>query len=193
MRHRSAGIEKGLPAPGELAEVGRVLRPHGVRGELVVEGWSEKEDRFAPGAGLLRADGSRLVVAATRSHHGRLLVRFEGIEDRDRADELRGAVLHVERKEVPPAPEGSYYHFDLVGCRVEDRSRGELGVVDGVVEDGGGALLRVVARGSGDARGSGRELLMPFVRAYLVRVDIAARRIEVDLPEGLLEACGSTS
>ena len=101
------------------------------------------------------------------------------------AKRLRGAVLRVPRSEVPPAPRGAYYHFELVGCRVVDQRRGGLGLVEEVVEDGGGVLLRV--------RGDSGELLIPFVRAFLGAVDVASRRIEVDLPEGLIEACASTS
>src|SRR6185295_3754471 len=98
---------------------------------------------------------------------------------------LRGALLEVEASAVPPAPADEYYHFDLVGCRCEDRRAGELGEVVEVLEGGGGDLLRVV--------GDGRELLLPFVDAYLVEVDVAARRILWNLPEGLIEACGSAS
>jgi 16S rRNA processing protein RimM len=126
-----------------------------------------------------------LVLSEARAHQGRLLARFEGIDDRTQAEALRGVVLHVLRSEVPPAPRGTYYHFELVGCTVVDRSRGDLGRVEAVVEDGGGVLLRVA--------GNAGELLVPFVRAFLIEVDIGSRRIEVNLPEGLIEACASTS
>jgi 16S rRNA processing protein RimM len=175
-------IGSALP---ELVEVGRILRPHGVRGELVVESWSEHEGRFVPGEVLLSATGTPLELAAVRRHHGRLLVRLQGVDDPDQAERLRGVVLRVRRDQVPPPPDGSYYHFELIGCRVEDLHSGPLGVVAGVVEDGGGELLRV-------ARGGG-ELLLPFVSAFLVRVDVEGRLIEVKLPEGLLETCASTS
>lgn len=177
--------EQGSATPPDLVEVGRVLRPHGIRGELVVESWTEQERRFEPGAVLLPVAGAPLVLVAARQHHGRLLVRFEGVDDRDRAERLRGTVLHVRRDQVPPAPGGTYYHFELVGCVLEDRRSGPLGTVAGVVEDGGGALLRVAVEKG--------ELLVPFVSAFLLRVDIAGRRIQMDLPEGLVETCASTS
>jgi 16S rRNA processing protein RimM len=171
-----------------LVEVGRVLRPHGVRGEVLVESWSEHESRFAPGALLLGA-GRALALISARPHQDRLLVRFAGIEDRDQAESLRDAVLQVRREQVPPAPAGTYYHFELVGCTVEDRRRGPLGLVERVVEDGGGVLLRVRVAGEGESPA----LLLPFVGAYLVAVDVVGRRIEVELPEGLVETCVSTS
>jgi len=176
--------------PGRLPEsviVGHAVRSHGLRGEVVVEPLSDNPDRFAPGSEIL-AEGARgrrsLRVRAARSHHGRLLVSFDGIEDRDAADELRGLDLVVPSTAVPPAPEGCFYAFELIGCHCRDRALGELGVVEEVLEDGGGWLL-VVVHGN-------RRLPVPFVRAFLRRVDVEAGIIEVELPEGFLETCEST-
>lgn len=173
-----------------MVAVGKVVRPHGLRGEVIVESWSDIADRFETGA-VLTLDPStlaatrRLEIAAARHHQGRLLVQFLGIEDREAAENLRGAVLTVAREQVPPAPEGSYYHFELVGCRVLDDPEGDLGEVVAVLDDGGGTLLEV-------AEGS-RRLLVPFVSAYLLGVDLADRRIDTKLPPGLVEECASTS
>jgi 16S rRNA processing protein RimM len=182
--------ESGRAAPGPVAEgvvVGQVLRPHGVRGESVVEVHTDRDDRFAPGAELtceLAAGSRRLAVETSRAHKGRLLVRFVGVDDRDRAEELRGGLLTVPRDLVDPAPAGAYYYFELVGCTLVDASAGVLGEVTDVLENGGGLLLEV---------GGGAGVLVPFVRAYLTNVDVDARRIDVDLPPGLIEACGSRS
>jgi 16S rRNA processing protein RimM len=173
--------------------VGRVVAPHGVRGELTVERMSDVPGRFAAGAELLLslpgAPPRPVVVVAARTHvakgNERLLVRLDAVGDRDAAEALRGALLEVEAAAVPPAPVGSYYQFELVGCRCSDRRSGELGEVAEVIEGGGGTLLRVVA--------PGRELLLPFVEPYLAEVDVAGHRIVWDLPEGLIEACGSAS
>jgi 16S rRNA processing protein RimM len=181
--------------PGTVA-VGRVLRPHGVRGEVVVEVTSDNPERFAVGAELLlmapgevgeaapEAARRRLTIETVRPHRGVLLVGFAGIGDRDEADALRGE-LAVPGSEVPAPPEGTWYHFQLLGCRVSDRAAGELGEVVDLVEDGGGLLLVV--------EGDGRRVPVPFVERFLVRADVEAREIEVDLPEGLIEACASTS
>ena len=96
---------------------------------------------------------------------------------------MRGALLEIARTEVPSAPEGSYYFFELVGCVCEDIREGELGTVERVLEDGGGLVLEI-------NKGS-ETLLIPFVRAYLTEMDRVGRRIEVDLPEGLVEICTS--
>ncbi len=113
------------------------------------------------------------------------MVVFEGISSREQVDELRAHWLEVPRDEVPSSEQGSFYFFDLVDCRCLDRAEGDLGTVTQVLEDGGGYLLEIV--------GSRGEILVPFVNAYVTRVDVARRVIETDLPEGLIEACISKS
>jgi 16S rRNA processing protein RimM len=174
-----------LPA---TVAVGRVLRPHGVRGEVVVEVLSDVPGRFQKGS---RMTGIRagepplvLVVAASRAHKRGAVVRFEGCEDREGAEELRGLELEVPRSEVPKAPRGTFYQFELLGCLCRDDGE-ELGRVVEVVEDGGGVMLIV--------EGEGRRVPVPFVKEFLRKVDVAAGRIELALPPGLLETCASRS
>lgn len=186
--------------------VGRVVKPHGLRGEVVVEVLSDVPGRLDAGSSLLVTDAegeplrlgarpglpARLTVAASRPSKSpdqeMALVRFDGVEDRDRAAEIAGAWLAVERSRVPPAPEGSYYRFELVGCRCRDGAR-ELGRVVDVLEDGGGLLLIV----EGVLEGETRRVPVPFVERFLREVDVEAGEIVVDLPPGLVEECASTS
>jgi 16S rRNA processing protein RimM len=172
----------------ETVTVGRVLRPHGVRGEVVVEVLSDVPARFQKGS---RVTGVRegapplpLTVAAGRVHKTGAVVRFEGYDDRDRAGELRGLDLEVPRAEVPKASRGTYYQFELLGCLCRDHGA-ELGRVVEVVEDGGGVMLIV--------EGEGRRVPVPFVKELLKKVDVARGLIDLELPEGLLETCASTS
>ena len=178
-----------VPSTEERVLVGEVVRPHGLRGDLKVEIHSDVEERFAPGARLLlspRKGRPRWVrVLANRPTKGGSLLRFDGIDDRDQAEAVRGATLEVDRDQVPEAPDGCYYYFELVGCRCFDAREGDLGIVEDVVEDGGGTLLTL--------RADGRTLLVPFVDAFLDEVDTKAQRIDVTLPEGLVEACASRS
>lgn len=136
---------------------------------------------------LVGPAGERLAVeiVGSRPHAGGLLLSFRGLEELGAVERFRGGRLEVERAATPPAPAGSYYYYELVGCSCVDAGEGELGVVEDVVEDGGGLLLRV--------RGAGRELLIPFVDSYLTAVDVAARRIGLALPPGLVETCASKS
>lgn len=181
-----------IPEPRRLPPrlgVGAVRRAHGVRGEVLVEIDSDNPKRFQPGGELYVTPpggaARTLRIAGSRPHRDGLLVRFDGIEGRDRADELRGALLEVDRSDVPPRPDGEIYFFQLVGCRCRDRTAGDLGEIVEVVEDGGGALL-IAAQGS-------REVPIPFVASFITRLDLDAGELELDLPAGLVEACASES
>lgn len=193
MKSSSSTTEGGKPSPPtDSILVGIVLRPHGVRGEVTVASQTDNGQRFAPGASLiLFAHGSAvsrtLRVERSAPHKGGFRVAFEGIVDRVAAESLRGAELGVPRESVPEARAGSYYFFELVGCRCFDERDGELGTVVEVLADGGGWLLEVEHREGA----SGRRMALPFVEEFLVRVDRAGRRIDWRLPEGLVEACAS--
>lgn len=172
-----------------LVLVGRIRRPHGVRGEVLVQLWSDNAERFLPGAELIltldKGAREKVRVATSRAHTHGVIVRFEEIADRDAAEECKGGELAVARSSVSPAPDGSFYYFELVGCECRDRHAGALGRVADLVEDGGGLLLAI---DNGE-----RTLLVPFVESYLASVDIDERKIALDLPLGLIETCASKS
>lgn len=188
MSSKSSRTETRADLPARVT-VGRVLRPHGVRGEVVVELLSDVPGRLDPGSPLLAAreaggPAKPLRVIEQRPHKSGVRLRFEGIGDRDAAEELRGIWLEVDRSQVPEAPPGTYYHYELLGCRCHDGDR-DLGEVVDLVEDGGGLLL-IVQDGE-------RRVPVPFVERFLREIDVGAGRIVFDLPEGLLEACASRS
>ena len=163
--------------------VGRIGRPHGIRGEVTVETRTDEPDeRFAPGA-VLSVDGpvSTLVVERTHWHSGRLLVSFRGVDDRDAAEALRGLLLHVERgvDESPDDPE-EYYDSARVDCAVELLDGTPVGSVTDVVHLPGQDLLAI--RTPDD-----RDVLVPFVAVMVPIVDVPGRRIVIDPPPGLLE------
>lgn len=169
--------------------VAEVRRPHGLRGEVVLSLLSDTPRRLEDGSELelVYPSGERevVVIESSRRQKDSVVVRFVGVDNRDDSENLRGARLEVSREDVPPSPAGSYYYFELLGCACRDEEEGDLGRVVEIVEDGGGLILKV---DDGE-----RQLMIPFVRAYLKRVDAAAGLIEVDLPEGLVETCASRS
>ncbi len=165
--------------------VGRVLRPHGVRGEFALEAWSFGEGALRSGQ-TVWIEGRPCVLTSVRGHSDRLIGRLGGIDDRDQAETLREAVLEVESS-ILDQPEGDeVYLFELEGCVVEVEGRaGVLGSVRSVIEDGGGLLLEVI---------SGEEVyLLPFVQAYVLESDWTRGRLVMTLPAGLLDTCVSTS
>ena len=172
--------------------VGRIGRPHGIRGELSVEPRTdEPERRFAPG-GVLVTETPRgsaphgpgrpaaLTVETVRWHQDRLLVRFVEIPDRTAAEAARGLLLvaDVPTDEVPEDPE-EFYDHQLVGLRVETTEGGAVGEV-ALVQHGAGQDLLVIRTPAGT------EVLVPFVTALVPEVDIAGGRLVVADRPGLL-------
>jgi 16S rRNA processing protein RimM len=177
--------------------VGRVVKAHGVSGELVVEvRTDDPAARFAVGAtlrakpplrGPLRDGPVRTcVVESAREHGGRLLVRLAGIESRDAADALRGSVFVIDTDELPPIDEAdTYYDHQLEGLRVRTTSGEDVGVVAEVLHTAGGELL-AVRRPPKDGL-QVAELLVPFVSAIVTSVSLDDQVVEIDPPEGLLD------
>ncbi len=167
--------------------VGRVVKAHGVSGEVVVEiRTDDPAARFAPGT-TLRTKQSRgggecsHVVEAAREHGGRLLVRLAGVGDRAAADALRGSVFVVDSDDLPAIDEpDTYYDHQLEGLNVRTTTGQQVGVVAEVLHTAAGELLAV-------RRGDGGEVLVPFVSAIATSVSLDDRVIEIDPPEGLLD------
>jgi 16S rRNA processing protein RimM len=176
--------------------VGRVVKAHGISGELVVEiRTDDPAARFASGS-TLRAKGSRglgaersFVVDSVREHSGRLLVRLVGVADRAAADALRGSVFVVDTADLPPIDEAdTYYDHQLEGLRVRTTAGQDVGVVAEVLHTAAGELL-AVWRGSSEMGevSDAPELLVPFVSAMVPLVSLEEGIIEIDPPEGLLD------
>jgi 16S rRNA processing protein RimM len=170
-------------SPPDRLVVGRVLRPHGVRGELSVQVLSDAPDRFGPGVelGVGDPDGPRpepVVVRAARLHQGRLLLSLEGVEDRAAADRFRGAWLSIPVAAARPLDPGEFWPHQLVGLAVVDRQGRQRGRVADVVPGAAHDLLAVELPGGASA-------LVPAVAA-LVTVELEAGRVLVDAVPGLL-------
>ena len=173
--------------------VGRVVKAHGISGELVVEiRTDDPASRFSPGS-TLRAKPSRggeersCVIETVREHGGRLLVRLAGITDREAADGLRGMLFVVDSEDLPDIDEAdTYYDHQLEGLRVHTVDGQRIGVVAEVLHTAAGELLAV--RPDAGAAGEGkREVLVPFVTAIVTSVSLDDGTVEIDPPEGLLD------
>jgi 16S rRNA processing protein RimM len=163
--------------------VGRVGRPRGVRGETLVEPWTDDPDeRFAPGS-VLRTDPAEvgpLTVAAMSTAGGKLVVHFAGIADRDGAEALRGVRLLITAGERAPLDDpDDFYDTDLIGLAARTPAGTELGPVRDVLHAGGADYLVLEV--------GGQERLVPFVRAIVPSVDVLAGHVLIDPPDGLFD------
>jgi 16S rRNA processing protein RimM len=168
--------------------VGRITRPHGVRGEVSVEVHTdEPERRFAVGSVLATdpAEAGPLAVASVRWHTGRLLVGFAGITDRTAASELTGSWLSVDSSQLPAAPgPDEFRDHELIGLAVRTCTGEAVGEVTDVLHHGQDLL--VVRRPARDGAAA-QDTLVPFVKAIVPEVDVAAGVLVIDPPPGLLD------
>jgi 16S rRNA processing protein RimM len=166
--------------------VGRVGRPHGIRGELTVQVHTDDPDlRFAAGSVLATEPAERgpLTVSSSRWHSGRLLITFAGYDDRDGAEDLRGTLLVMDSADLgPPQDPDEFHDYQLVGLEVRTVAGEPVGVVADVLHQGQDLL--VVQPPSGQAADP---ILVPFVEAIVPEVDVAAGRLVIDPPPGLLD------
>jgi len=172
--------ESREPAADGLLLVGRVARAHGIRGHVIINPETDfMEDRFRAGQVMLvgPADRARACeILESRIHQGRPIVRFAGIETMNDAERLAGASLWLRESDLEPLPAGTFYRHDLVGCDVVDTHGASVGRVTGVEGSLDRSYLVV-----------DEHTLIPLVGDICVAVDIAARRVTVDPPEGLIE------
>lgn len=184
-RRQSPGAPPVVPVAVDLLVVGRIGKPQGIRGEVTVQvRTDDPEARFAVGAVLLTDPVERgpLTVESSRLQNGRLMVGFRGVVDRNAAELLRETLLQVDASTLPPPEDADEFHDHVLrGMAVSLVGGRHLGEVADVLHLPHGDVL-VVRRAD-----NGAEVLVPFVRAMVPEVDVGARTLVVDLPEGLLD------
>lgn len=160
--------------------VGAIAGSFGVKGEVRLKSFCSDPEALASYGPLYTEDGSRkFTVKLTRPVAGGLGARLSGVATKEEADALRGTSLYVDREKLPSLGDDEFYHADLIGLEVRDTGGALIGRVQAVHNHGAGDLLEIMGPGMKQA------LLLPFTRAVVPTVDLAARRIVADLPEGL--------
>jgi 16S rRNA processing protein RimM len=166
-----------------MVTVGRIVRPHGHKGAVVVQPETDfGTDRFSQGAELNWMRGpsvSKVRVSGGREFRGRWVVTLEGVESMNPAETLRGLELRVAEADLHPLAPGAHYVHDLEGCEVTTLAGELVGRVERV-QFGSSAPLLVVGGSSG-------EVLVPLIDTICRRIDPASKRIIVELPEELLD------
>lgn len=160
--------------------VAKIGAAHGVRGEVRLTAFGDDPEALLDYGALSTADGRSITIAGLRLVAGRLVARIDGVRDRNAAEPLAGTALYIERDRLPPTEDDdTFYHADLIGLAVFTAAGKPLGTIVAVPNYGAGDLIEI-------APPVGATLLVPFTRAIVPSVDVAAGRVVVDPPAGLL-------
>jgi 16S rRNA processing protein RimM len=164
----------------DLICIGSIAGSYGVQGEVRLKSFCAEPSDIAAYGPLTTEDGTRhFSIKLTRPVTGGYGARLSGVATKEQADALRGTQLFVDRAKLPNLPDDEFYHADLIGLTVQDTGGAPLGRITAVHNHGAGDLLEVQPEGPKAA------LLLPFTRAIVPMVDLKARRVIVDMPEGL--------
>lgn len=180
-------ISSSLPAGSQGSDepafvaIGKIRRPHGVRGEVLVEIYTDFPERLVPKKVLYVGEThQRLVIRRRRPHHEGLLLAFEEYFTPEEVGQFRNQILYVAVRELPPLPEGEYYFHELIGLTVEDEAGNTLGILQEILETGANDVYVIISP-------EGREILLPAIEEVIQVVDREKRKMIVHLLPGLLE------
>jgi len=159
--------EKGSPGEGEplFLVVGKLRRPHGIHGEILMDVLTDFPERLLPGKEVLVGESHQpFEILGLRRHDPELLITLDGIETREDAGEYRNQMVYVQADALPELPEGEYYHHELIGLVVEDENGQELGVVEQVLVTGANDVYLVRTPDE-------KELLFPAIHEVVLEID----------------------
>jgi 16S rRNA processing protein RimM len=159
--------------------VGFLRRPHGLRGEIVMDLHTDFPERLKRGRKLLVSEAyTPLTIESVRNHQQSVLIKFQGIDTPEQAGEYRNQWVYVKASEVPPLPEGKIYQHELFGFQVVDENGKSLGEVVEILETGANNVYVVKDE-------SGREILLPAIPSVILELNTERRIMRVHLLEGL--------
>jgi len=164
--------------------LGAVTGSYGVRGEVRVKSFCADPSAIGDYGPLTGDDGATYKVTVLRPVKGGYAVRLSGVPHKEAADALKGTRLWAPRAALPDLPDDEFYHSDLIGLDAVDTGGAPLGRIHAVHDHGAGDLLELRPKGAAP-------VLVPFTRAVVPTVDLAARRVVIDPPEGLLDESGA--
>ena len=173
----------------DMVLVGRVARPHGLRGQVIVNPETDfVEERYKAGATLWTRSpqgDEQLTITSARVQGGRPVIGFDGFSTIEDVERLAGLELRVPEEELQPLEAGMYYHHQLIGCVVETIDGERVGEVVRVDGASAGSVLEV--------EGPRGEVLIPLAVEICVEVDVESKRIRINPPDGLLDVNRSRS
>lgn len=174
-------LSSGSPPPGgpEFLVIGKLHRPHGVRGEMRMSVWTDFPERIVPGRRFYIGEGRIAVSVRSVRWHGRqMLIAFEEYDDSEQVGVFRNQLLYVRSADLPPLAEGEIYLHQMLGLQVLTEEGDALGVIEGFLETGANDVLVVRTP-------EGGELLLPDIEPVVKKVDLQAGVVRVHLLPGL--------
>ena len=173
----ASGSPNGEPV---YLAVGFLRRPHGLRGEIVMDLHTDFPERLKRGRKLLVSDEHTLmVVEGIREHQKGVLVKFNGVDTPEDAGKLRNTWVYVKASDVPPLPEGQIYQHELFGFQVVDENENLLGQLVEIIETGANDVYVV-------RNDTGKEILLPAIPSVILDLDAERRLMRVHLLDGLI-------
>lgn len=159
-------------------DIGIVSGVHGVKGELKIFPYTNDPENISRQKNFM-INGKKMDVCSARINGRFIIIQLKGVETRTEAELFKNAILSLPRDSAAPLSEGEYYMEDIIGCDVFDDT-GLLGKIDDIIETGSNDVYSVI-------NGQGKEILIPALKSVVMKIDIESRRIDVRLPEGLMD------
>ena len=159
--------------------VGRVLRPHGVRGELVIQAYSELIRSLEPSSEVFLEDRP-IALISIRPHREKYLIRLEGCSNRTEAEHFRDQEIQIAFADAEDLPDGTYFYWQIIGLQVFAESGEGLGQISEIIETGANDVYLVKQQ-------SGGEILIPAIEDVILEVDLENGRMKVHILPGMLE------
>ena len=177
----TARLKAGARQTRQNVVAGRIVRPHGVRGQVIVEPASDLIERVRPGQAVqLGEAGRRSRVVSLQPYQARYLVRLEGYETREAAETLRGEVMECPLEDLGPLPQGVYFRWQIVGLRVVTDEGTELGEIVEVLSTGANDVYEVL-------QADGKRVLLPAISSVVLEIDLDHGLARVHLLPGLID------
>jgi len=167
-----------------MYNIGKIINTHGVRGEVKVHRITDFDERFDIGETVYAIKENQapleLVISSHRMHKGFDLLRFEGFNNINEVEHLKGALLKITEDQLTDLDEGEYYYFEIIGCTVYTTEDEELGAVKEILSPGANDVWVV-------ERNREKDLLIPYIDDVVKEVDTETKKIIIEPMEGLLE------
>jgi 16S rRNA processing protein RimM len=154
--------------------IGKVTKPHGLRGHLKVHSYASSEESFFPGRQVYLGQGEEIkkwVISETKGQGHSVLLKLQGLENRQQAEEVVGYSMYLDEKELKVLPEGEYYWYQLIGCRVYNDQNRFLGLMEGIISTAAHDIWVV--------RDGEKETLLPAVEDFILSVNKVSGEIRV--------------